>query len=681
MSIEAFKKKHSRYINAIIECASEVSDFSVTSNIDEALFNKISARLKEKNNNKFKNRLRYIWSNKLVKEYVVGAMKGGSIKLDQLPDKSSSDAVSKIASINSISIDNDNTVTKSQIINESNVKNTELDGIEKRLSVDSTVQEAESEKKKFAPIKSYTSINNSNSKKYNIKDFTIVEIIKDGNCAFRASAYLLYNNQHLHRTIRQNVVDFVVNNWEDNKELINATRKEVNRTPFKTVENYIDCMGRDGEYGTAFEIGVIVRLCNINIEILHQVGNEYQLIATLTNPTVSTEKPGYFLFTGSWTDGHINVLKENKESTDTRLNLEDDTITNSKELCDHDKTNSPVQPIKSNDTNPSEELEARVSNSIEKNLNPEMLEKPAQYEIYNFEEDDDNEVIEPFRCDKKIAEKNKSEESDSEKSESNKTEVSQSSEDSDKGNSPKRVEDSSSSENDSKLKLSTEESPQSSEDDSEVDSETAKQSGSNERKKPNPKRKIHEKSKDDIKTEYKIKIGQSLVEAKSIENEKIDKSLTRKEIKRLMFTWKCCCPLFLQGTFRENKGNHWVLYGFCKDKAHEANYRYDIFLKLISNNRYYDIHCSSDKEISLHCSLTKNRKFAHVRGDERAAMKETLKISSVRDVYYKDIETTNEDMFWRGNTGKVKDMNVYYKIAQKTNNNESQMSIVQNIMR
>lgn len=41
MSIETIKKKHSRYINAIIKCASEVSGFSATSNIDETLFMKV----------------------------------------------------------------------------------------------------------------------------------------------------------------------------------------------------------------------------------------------------------------------------------------------------------------------------------------------------------------------------------------------------------------------------------------------------------------------------------------------------------------------------------------------------------------------------------------------------------------------------------------------------------------
>ncbi|KAH0561237.1 hypothetical protein KQX54_015038 [Cotesia glomerata] len=377
-------------------------------------------------------------------------MKRDSTKLDQLPNKSSSDAVNKIASTNSISIGSDNAVTTSQI-SEPKIKNAEFDGVTKRLSIDSTVQEAESEKKKLAPTTFNTSIGNRNSKKYNIENFKIEKMVEDGNCAFRACAYLLYNDQYQHKPIRKNVFDFVVNNWKDNVELLNATRQTVGRAKFENSGQYITCMGRDGEFGTAFEIGIMVRLYNINITILHQVGNEYQLVSLLTNPTISTEKPGYFLFTGSWINGHINVLKEKKESRGTSLNVVDDT-TNSKGLFDHDKVKSLIQPINSNDTSPSEKLKAKVSDSIRKNSNPKMLEKPAQYDIFNFEEDDDHEVIKPFR-----------------------------------------------------------------------------------------------------------------------------------------------------------------------------------------------------------------RKFPQVRGDERAAIKETLKISSVRDVYSKDIETTNEDMFWRENTGGVRDMNVYYK--------------------
>ncbi|KAH0553175.1 hypothetical protein KQX54_000553, partial [Cotesia glomerata] len=167
-----------------------------------------------------------------------------------------------------------------------------------------------------------------------------------------------------------------------------------------------------------------------------------------------------------------------------------------------------------------------------------MLEKPAQYDIFNFEEDDDHEVIKPFRCDEKTAEENKIEEFDLEKSETNEMEVPQSSEDSDKGNSPKRAEDLPNSDNDSNMESFTEEPPQLSGDNSDVNCETKKQSGSNERKKPNPKRRIRQESKDDIKRDYDIKIGQSLVDAKNIENEKIDRTQTRKEIRRLMFTWK-----------------------------------------------------------------------------------------------------------------------------------------------
>lgn len=368
--------------------------------------------------------MRYIWSKKLVKEYVVGVIKVGSTKLDQLSEKSCSEAESKIALINSISVSSDEAVTKCRIISESQINNAELDGIKKIISVGSTVQEAESDKKKFVPTKNYTSIDDRDSKKYNIENFTTEEIVKDGNCAFRACAYLLHNDQQQYKPIRQNVVHFVVNNWEDNVELLNATRMAANRDPFENKESYIACMGSDGEFGTAFEIAIIVRLYKINLEILHQVGNKYQLVSPLTNSTISTEKFGYLLFTGSWTDGHINVLKENKESTGTGLNVDDDIITNSEGLFDHDKTKSLVQPIKSNDTSPNEELEAKVSESIGRISNPVMLEKPAQYDIFNFEEDDDHEVIEPFRSCEKIAEGNEMEESDLEKSETNETELS-----------------------------------------------------------------------------------------------------------------------------------------------------------------------------------------------------------------------------------------------------------------
>jgi hypothetical protein len=42
----------------------------------------------------------------------------------------------------------------------------------------------------------------------------LLDVEKDGNCLFRALSFAIYENQTKHFLIRNQVVDHIINNWE-----------------------------------------------------------------------------------------------------------------------------------------------------------------------------------------------------------------------------------------------------------------------------------------------------------------------------------------------------------------------------------------------------------------------------------------------------------------------------------
>lgn len=92
---------------------------------------------------------------------------------------------------------------------------------------------------------------------YNGERFRIRNVKGDGNCLFRCFALLLYNNESKYDEVRQEIVEFIVANWEQQKEIIQFSG---NGFHYANAEHYRVVMGADKCFGTDHEVAVFVQL-------------------------------------------------------------------------------------------------------------------------------------------------------------------------------------------------------------------------------------------------------------------------------------------------------------------------------------------------------------------------------------------------------------------------------------
>ncbi|XP_043469669.1 uncharacterized protein PF11_0213-like [Leptopilina heterotoma] len=78
-----------------------------------------------------------------------------------------------------------------------------------------------------------------------MKKLKLKEVEGDGNCLFRSLSYALYNNEDKHKDLRNQVVQFTLDNWAQFKEQLNVLHSQFNRL-FETKKDYKDYMGGNG---------------------------------------------------------------------------------------------------------------------------------------------------------------------------------------------------------------------------------------------------------------------------------------------------------------------------------------------------------------------------------------------------------------------------------------------------
>lgn len=88
--------------------------------------------------------------------------------------------------------------------------------------------------------------------------YYIKEIKGDGNCLFRSFADQYENNQNNYKIYREKVIQYMTDNIDEFKPFIEDDL---------TIENYLDNMGKEGEWGGNLEIHALSKIHNVNFYI------------------------------------------------------------------------------------------------------------------------------------------------------------------------------------------------------------------------------------------------------------------------------------------------------------------------------------------------------------------------------------------------------------------------------
>lgn len=88
--------------------------------------------------------------------------------------------------------------------------------------------------------------------------YYIKEMQGDGNCLFRSFADQYENNQNNYNVFREKVIQYMTDNLEEFKPYIEDD---------ETIDQYLDKMAKDGEWGGNLEIHALSKIYNVNFYI------------------------------------------------------------------------------------------------------------------------------------------------------------------------------------------------------------------------------------------------------------------------------------------------------------------------------------------------------------------------------------------------------------------------------
>ena len=140
----------------------------------------------------------------------------------------------------------------------------------------------------------------------------VIPIVGDGNCLYRALSYALYGNQIYHVQIRQNITNYVCDNYDIYEQSLNATCFDY---PYKDAEHYKKHMGAEGILGTDFQVAMFANLYEIKIQLYRMNETSGYEQSYQFDPIDSPDvKPVIkILFTGDKRDGHFEILQHAEE--------------------------------------------------------------------------------------------------------------------------------------------------------------------------------------------------------------------------------------------------------------------------------------------------------------------------------------------------------------------------------
>lgn len=128
---------------------------------------------------------------------------------------------------------------------------------------------------------------------------TIIEMIADGNCLFRAMSYCVSGNQEHHHTIRQQIVRYVTTNWE---QFENFLTPDFFNSQAVNMITYANIMCEDGVHGGNLEIYAFTKVYKSRLRIhVNNINSQVYSFGDF-GPEFS------LLYRGDGQNGHYDVL-------------------------------------------------------------------------------------------------------------------------------------------------------------------------------------------------------------------------------------------------------------------------------------------------------------------------------------------------------------------------------------
>ncbi|KAG7390462.1 hypothetical protein PHYBOEH_007032 [Phytophthora boehmeriae] len=135
-------------------------------------------------------------------------------------------------------------------------------------------------------------------------DWSVVQILIDGNCLFRAISDQLYTNELYHRDIRQQLVDFIEKEQQHFKPFVEN----------EDVSEYCTQMRKDGEWGGHFALYAAAKLFNIHI-VMHMGPVRRIRIESNDDGDPAPPQPPYRILHLLYKDHHYSSLHSKAKAT------------------------------------------------------------------------------------------------------------------------------------------------------------------------------------------------------------------------------------------------------------------------------------------------------------------------------------------------------------------------------
>ena len=128
-----------------------------------------------------------------------------------------------------------------------------------------------------------------------------VKAIGDVNCLFRCFSHFLYNNQNLHRKVRLNIIDNIVEKWNNYKIFIIGNDYY---TGILDYNDYKEFMSEIGIYGSEIEIQSFSEMYNVDVTVYFDNSNIIHNFGQSLNRNSKLK----LLFSGNLDGGHYDIL-------------------------------------------------------------------------------------------------------------------------------------------------------------------------------------------------------------------------------------------------------------------------------------------------------------------------------------------------------------------------------------
>ncbi|KMQ94253.1 p87 vp80 [Lasius niger] len=148
---------------------------------------------------------------------------------------------------------------------------------------------------------------------------TVVPIVGDGECLFRALSYVMYGNKNLGREVREQIVDHVVENWDE----FSIMSHDSDGNNYASADAYFDDMSRPYTYGGLCELTTAGQLFKLAFEV-YRNGELYAKFGNKNNPVERLRS------TQNLSSGHFDAyLPYEPDGVSNSLPYEPDGVSNS----------------------------------------------------------------------------------------------------------------------------------------------------------------------------------------------------------------------------------------------------------------------------------------------------------------------------------------------------------------